>query len=173
MAKRSFFPKWCDTSRYKKTISIREGLGGLLRHMNSGDADSNFMLHQLWMSWDMVMGENLSGIACPLGHRENTLIIGGEDTIVLNDLMYWKDEILDRANAFMNGIMKFSKIEFSLAQGRTPLTKIPSLYRNLPFYSDLPTPEGLEGKASIPIDTSLGRFYLACLKRYGKLPPSY
>ena len=68
----------------------------------------------------MVMGAGLSALARPLGHREGRLLIGGEDNLVLQELSYYAPEMLERANAFMDGEF-FNRVELYLLEGRTPL----------------------------------------------------
>ena len=77
-------------------------------------------LEQLWKNWGMVMGQEISLLARPLGHREGILFVGGEDNSVLQELSYYAPEMLDRANAFM-GEEFFHKVELYLLEGRLPL----------------------------------------------------
>ena len=77
-------------------------------------------LEQLWKNWGMVMGAELSALARPLGHREGRLLIGGEDNLVLQELSYYAPEMMERANALMDGEF-FNRVELYLLEGRTPL----------------------------------------------------
>ena len=68
----------------------------------------------------MVMGPEIAALARPLGHRESRLLVGGEDNLALQELIYHTPEMLERANAFMDGEV-FSRVELHLLEGRTPL----------------------------------------------------
>jgi len=160
------FPAWCSTTRVKKTLSAGEGLDALVRRMGKNGIDDNQMLRQLWMNWDMVMGDELAALAFPLGHRKDILLVGGEDNLVLQELSFQAEEILERANAFM-GTPTFMKVELHLSLGRTPLTAIPDITPSTRPALPLKKPDGLTGTLRFAPDSPVGRFYEACLRRLG------
>ena len=141
-----------------------------MRRMGNGDVDAKQMLRQLWLNWDMVMGPELAGLAFPLGHRKETLLVGGEDNLVLQELSFQTEEILERVNAFM-GRPTFSRVELQLSLGRTPLTAIPAITPSERAQPVLQRPPGLTGTLKLASDSPVGRFYEACLKRLGILRP--
>lgn len=63
-------------------------------------------LRQLWLNWSQVMGPELANLAIPMGHRGDILIVGGEDSLVLQDLTYSVPDILERANDFLAHLPK-------------------------------------------------------------------
>lgn len=122
-------------------------------------------LEQLWKNWGMVMGQEISLLARPLGHREGILLVGGEDNPVLQELSYYAPEMLDRANAFM-GEEFFHKVELYLLEGRVPLDE--KLIRARPVPREVPRrPEHL-GTLTDSLDphSPVGRCYRAYLHMF-------
>lgn len=117
--KRSSFPRrrWRKGTTGKRGASIQEAMKSFFLK-NRGH--ERFHLLQLWDNWPMVMGDELCEAALPLGARESTLIIGAEDNMLLHELSFQVNEILARANAFMNSPC-FSQVRLELLQGRKPL----------------------------------------------------
>lgn len=60
-----------------------------------------FRLVELWRNWHVVMGEEISSLCLPLGHREHRLELGTEDSMAMQELLYLEYEIVNRANAFL------------------------------------------------------------------------
>ncbi len=81
-------------------------------------------LARLWSNWGMVMGGELALSARPLGRRGRILLVGGEDALVLQELSLQRDEMLERANAFMDEAF-FTDVHVSLGLGRLPLDALP------------------------------------------------
>lgn len=77
-------------------------------------------LVQLWVNWSMVMGADIAALAIPLGSRKSVLLVGGEDTMAMQELSYQVPEMLERANAFMDEDY-FDKVELRLLMGKTAL----------------------------------------------------
>lgn len=122
-------------------------------------------LDQLWKNWSMVMGPELSALARPLGHREGQLLVGGEDNLVLQELSYHAPEMLERANAFMDGEF-FRRVELHLLEGRTPLDERP--YRVLPVPRRKPVRPEYLGTLTDSLDPAspVGRCYRAYLRMF-------
>ena len=81
-------------------------------------------LARLWQHWDMVMGTELATLAIPLGVRQHSLLVGGEDAMALQELSLMAGEILERVNAFM-GNAHFNEVRVSLPQGKVDLRACP------------------------------------------------
>ncbi len=81
-------------------------------------------LVELWRNWRVVMGEELSALALPLGHSGRRLEVGCEDGAAMQELSYLRGEILERANAFMEEDF-FRELRLSLALDRRALDKSP------------------------------------------------
>lgn len=103
------------SKRIFKMVSIKEQIETILLDLSNGSEEK--LLVELWKNWEMVMGPQLAGIAYPLGRREKILIIGGEDTMALQELSFMKDELLERVNAFIDNPF-FDKVELQLCMGR-------------------------------------------------------
>ena len=101
--------------RAKRLVSIREAVEHLLRRY-----PRKARLARLWQNWSMVMGPELAPIAWPLGERKGVLLVGGEDSMVMQELVMMRDEFLERANAFMDERF-FTDVHVSLSLGKRPL----------------------------------------------------
>ncbi len=86
-----------------------------------------FSVLELWKKWEDVIGPEMAQMARPLKRQKNTLIIGVEDSIIMQELYFYSEEILKRIEDFL-GWQPFDKIKYKLLEDKTPLTeKIPSL----------------------------------------------
>ena len=117
----------------------------------------------------MVMGADIAPIAIPLGSRDSVLLIGGEDTMAMQELSYCIPEILERANAFMDEPY-FDKVELRLLLGETALderiraTTAPTIVppKTLP-----PRPDNLGGLfGKLDPESAVGRCYAAYVRMY-------
>lgn len=109
-------------ARVNALCSITEALSAFLEKRGGKERTR---LTLLWDHWEMVMGEELSSLAIPLGHRKDVLVIAAEDSMAAQDIAMQADEVLLRVNAFMNENY-FSRIQVELVMGRNDLS------RNLP-----------------------------------------
>ncbi len=112
-----------------------------------GNSEIQELLFLLYQHWDVAMGEELYQLALPIGHRGNVLLVAGEDNLVLNELSYMLDEILERVQAFM-GTDYFTKIELHLLQNKLPLNSEFEIYKD-PEKIVLVRPENL-GNLNLP-----------------------
>ena len=101
--------------RVRRTISVREAVERLLSRY-----PRKTRLARLWWNWSMVMGPELAPLAWPLGEHKGVLLIGGEDAMVMQELVMMRDEILERANAFMDERF-FTDVHVRLSLGKRPL----------------------------------------------------
>jgi hypothetical protein len=142
--------------------SIRTVLDIFLR--NRG-AIEPFKLVRLWRSWPEVLGPELAELAKPLGHKDRRLILGGEDSISLQEITYFGPDILERVNGFLEGKI-FDKISVELIRGRSPLDSVQ--IGTVPETVGLPRPEHLGDLLAImPEDspvTSCYRAYVRLIK---------
>ncbi len=77
-------------------------------------------LTALWEHWPVVMGEELSSLGRPMGHKDDILIIGADDSMAMQELSLQSGEILERVNAFMDREF-FRRIKVMLVQGQPTL----------------------------------------------------
>lgn len=107
-------------------ITLREALLGLLESM--GGSPERAGLQSLWDNWEKVLGPELAAIAQPLGHHGDgkgahadgraALLLGAEDAMLLQELRFRGEEILERVNGFL-GQAYFCEVKVSLPLGRS------------------------------------------------------
>ncbi len=103
----------------------------------------------LYEHWDMVLGDYLAPLALPIGHRGKILLVAVEDNIVMSELTYSCQEILDRVHTFLD-MQYFEKIELHLLQNKKPLNQILSeINSNQEVKVELIRPENL-GHLNLP-----------------------
>lgn len=107
--------------RHKRVVDMKQALTLVF-----GKQPREVRLAGLWSNWSMVMGRDLAALAWPLGARKHTLLLGGEDGMAMQELVLLREEILERANAFMDEAF-FSDVHVSLALGKRPLDALPFL----------------------------------------------
>lgn len=78
------------------------------------------LLHSLWQNWAAALGPGLAPLALPLGHRGQTLLIGAEDGMLLQELQLQGPEILAAVNAFLHSDY-FTEVRVSLVLDHTIL----------------------------------------------------
>lgn len=129
-------PKAAGPSRSRENarLSAAKAIDLLFEHL--GGADQGRLV-QLWRHWEMVMGPDLSCLGRPLGHKANTLIVGAQDAMAMQELSMQATEILERANAFMDQDF-FHKVRVTLMQERPDLARP----REEPEYRAAPLPPG-------------------------------
>lgn len=107
-------------------VPLGEALLALLKSM--GGTPERAGLQRLWDNWETVLGEELAGLAQPLGHRAATgkaqdagraiLLLGAPDAMLLQELRFRGEEILERVNGFL-GRAYFCEVKVSLPLGRS------------------------------------------------------
>lgn len=90
----------------------------LLRHLPG--APEGLALMQLWSRWNEAVGEDLAAWAHPLGSRGGVLLVGVEDNMGLNELVFYAPQILYDVHAFL-GQNLFDSVHGELLMGRIPL----------------------------------------------------
>ncbi len=108
------------------------------------------VLARLWKEWDSIMGEDVAPLARPLGHRHQTLLLGAEDNLAMQELTFHAPEVLRRANAFMATAGQpdfFTRVEAHLPLGRETLGEEALPRPALPEASPRPR---LTGLAELP-----------------------
>jgi len=93
------------------------------RFLRSREKQSELELVRLWQNWDSVLGPELSKLARPLGRRRSSLVIGTDDSIVMQELSFCSDQILHNVEQFL-GWQPFDKVTLELLKGRTPLDQV-------------------------------------------------
>ena len=106
--------------------SLRDALLGLLQSM--GGTRERAGLQSLWDNWEKVLGPELAALAQPLGHHGDgkgapaggraALLLGAEDAMLLQELRFRGQEILEKVNGFL-GQAYFCEVKVSLPLGRS------------------------------------------------------
>ena len=125
---RLFSRRWRDRTAetpFDRPPPVARGVGDLLPDVLAGMGGDPVRLRlvQLWRHWEMVLGPELAPLARPLGHHKDTLLIGAEDAMLMQELHLQSGEILERVNAFMEGPF-FAAVKVSLCFQRTELDNI-------------------------------------------------
>lgn len=128
--------------RSQRTLALRSISEALETFLGKSGGKEQTILTRLWEHWDMVMGEELAGLAMPLGHKRDVLVLAAEDSMAAQDLAMQADEVLERVNAFMNGSV-FSRIQVELVMGRRDLSQPMATVRPAPPEYPVPRPPNL------------------------------
>jgi hypothetical protein len=143
--------------RAKKLLSACEAVERLLcRHPHKA------RLARLWQHWSMAMGPELAPLAWPLGERKGVLLVGGEDAMVMQELAMMRDEISERANAFMDEHF-FTDLRISLSMGKRPLDGLAPLPARRRAPQLIPQLDGSALRGADP-DSPAARCYAAFLE---------
>ena len=96
-----------DGTRKRRTrcmpaLTRQDDLAGsiIARLAQAAGQEIQFRLVELWSNWKLVMGP-LADLALPLGSRGHRLIVAAEDNMAQQELSFCTDEILARANSFL------------------------------------------------------------------------
>lgn len=145
---------------------VGEALGDMLAGM---DDKGRLGLVRLWRAWPEVLGREISRMAHPLAVRGTTLILAGEDPVVVQELSYFAPQILERVNAFLvraGGQEVFDKVRFEMLDGRIPLDG----HGSDPVEVPLPEPKKPRDIGALleklPADSPVGRCYRAYVRMF-------
>jgi hypothetical protein len=100
-----------------------QDIKGALETFFRKKGNENLRLAELWVNWSVVMGPQLSQMARPLGRRKRTLVLGAQDSLVMQELVFFSSQILERIEGFL-GWNPFDKVVFELLQGKTSLDQL-------------------------------------------------
>ncbi len=116
----------------------------------------------LWKNWNKIMGDGLCKMAKPIGTKGRTLIIGVEDSILMQELSFFSDNILEKIEQFL-GYQPFDKIMYKLLEDRTSLDGMFVEVKKTPYIPKLPVLSG-RLKDKIPKESPVYRAYMSYLK---------
>ena len=135
-------------------------LAGILDRLFGGmdQAARQAELHRLWRAWADVVGPDTAAVARPLGARRHELLIGVEDSMLMQDMTYYGPALVEQANAFLGGKV-FDKVRVELIGGRVPLdADLGPVAAGGRYEPELPKDVGeLEDK--LPEGSAIGRCY--------------
>lgn len=78
---------------------------------------------RVWLNWDKIVGPELAGLAKPLGKQKQSLIIGVENSLIMQEIRFYSQQLLDFIYDFLQW-QPFDKIKFELLYGKTSLDQI-------------------------------------------------
>ncbi len=160
--------------RVNEMRSAESGLVTYLEKLNKNESLDQRLLSRLWEHWSMVMGPMLTDVAQPLGVRDRTIIIGGEDNFILQELAYLRQEILERVNAFIDKPY-FEKVELLLTLERSRLDRPPVIQ---PSTRQRQAPERPPSLVCAPLpgadpDSPVSRCHAAYIRMHQRLDATF
>ena len=103
-----------------KMQSISTALDNFLQRKG---LNKELQIAKLWANWSDIIGEELAKMAKPLGKRKETLVIGAVDNVVMQELVYHSEQILEQIEEFL-GWKPFDKVVFELLDTKSSLDEI-------------------------------------------------
>lgn len=110
---------------FAMTYQVRDILNDF---WNSDERRLQWRLAGIWSSWPKVVGTEIADMAKPLGRNKDMLLLGVEDSMVMQEVHFRTQEILRAVNAALKEKI-FDKVRLDLLSGRTSLSAIPDLIR--------------------------------------------
>ncbi len=98
--------------------SVGESLGNWLSRFDPDG--SRYLFNVICKNWKDIVGEETAGLVKPLGRKNTTIILGAHDSIVIQEISFLSDQILELINSFCGSVF-FDKVRVELLKGRTPL----------------------------------------------------
>ncbi len=93
------------------------------KYLQAKGLNKELQIAKLWTCWADIIGSELADMAKPLGKRKNTLVVGAVDNVVMQELVYYSEQILEQIEEFL-GWQPFDKVVFELLDTRTSLDEI-------------------------------------------------
>lgn len=98
-----------------QATDLREDLRKLLTALGGDPVKAK--LADIWLQWNDILGEELAELAKPMGANKKQLLIGVEDALVMQEIQYRKQEILEKINLRL-GEEYFENVRASILLGR-------------------------------------------------------
>lgn len=100
-------------ARAPRPMSVTQEMPALLARM--GGSPLRAKLASLWANWASVLGPELAELALPLKAHGDTLILGAEDAMTMQELHFLTGDILEQINAFLQ-FNAFTQVKVLLAK---------------------------------------------------------
>ena len=118
---------------------------------------SRYLFNGICRNWEEIVGSETAELVKPLGRKQSTLVLGALDSIVIQEVSFFSEQILEMVNAFC-GSEFFDKVRVELLQGRTPLDR--ELVKKPETGLPIRKPSGLGGlKDKMRRDSPVARCY--------------
>ncbi|WP_461209614.1 DciA family protein [Desulfocurvus sp. DL9XJH121] len=85
---------------------------------------TQYHLSRLWRNWAEAVGPQIADVARPMGHRGTTLLIGVEDQMLMQEMVYYSPALMEQANAYL-GMNFFDKVHVDLIGNHVSLDSLP------------------------------------------------
>lgn len=116
----------------------------LQSYVRSRNMQEQLDIARLWQHWPEILGPGLSEMAKPLGRRKGHLIIGVTESVAMQELRFYADDILERVAQFLEH-QPFDKVTVELIKGRPCLDVVQIEQSWIAPKSDIPQNVGQLG----------------------------
>lgn len=99
---------------------IRTAAEALTSVLGSPEAAMELAIARMWRHWPEILGPDIAAMVRPLGHRQETMLLGATNSMVMQEFSFFAQTILDKANDFL-GTAYFRKVQIELMAGRPGL----------------------------------------------------
>ena len=83
---------------------------------------SRYLFNGICKNWENIVGSETAGLVKPLGRKNSTLILGAPDSMVIQEISFLSDQILEMINSYC-GSDFFDKVRVELLKGRIALDR--------------------------------------------------
>ncbi len=127
---------------------------------------SRYLFNGICKNWENIVGPDVAELVKPVARKKSTLILGARDSIVIQEISFLSDQILEMINSFC-GSDFFDKVRVELLKGRTPLDK--ELVKKPSSRTPAKKPENLGClKRDMDQDSPVARCYAKYLQFFGQ-----
>jgi len=90
---------------------------------NHPDRQRHLRLAALWTSWPDIVGPEIAGLAKPLGRNKQTLLLGVDDSMAMQEMHFLTQQVLQAVNNALGEVF-FDKVHIDLLSGRSSLDSL-------------------------------------------------
>jgi len=141
---------------------MKDAETALAKYMSGERFRREMDIARLWKHWPELVGEEFADMVKPLGRQGHTLILGVEDNLLMQEMVYHTEALLEAVSHFL-GWKPFDNIKYKLLQNRSALDEV-DLEREKTGSSLGQLPDSSQVGALLdvlPEDTPFGRCYRA------------
>lgn len=146
--------------------SVDKPLNDWLARMDPDGA--RYLFNIICKNWEKIVGRETAALVKPLERKNTTLILGARDSIIIQEISFLSEQILELINSFCGSVF-FDKVRVELLKGRTPLDR--QLVKKPRGQVQVKKPDKLGGLESlIKKDSPVARCYARYLELFGRSP---
>jgi hypothetical protein len=144
--------------------SVDKPLNDWLSRMDPDGA--RYLFNGICKNWENIVGEDTAELVKPLERKNSTLILGAQDSIVIQEISFLSEQILELINSFCGSVF-FDKVRVELLKGRTPLDR--QLVKKPVVQVRFKKPDKLGGLESlVKKDSPVARCYASYLELFNR-----